>query len=368
MTSTRPHAFRSSTLLAGALALASIASAQPAPFRVGDLTARPGERVSGMLPVPRGADADVSLPVTIVHGSRPGPVVGLIAGNHGYEYPPILALQRLRERIDPARLRGTLVLVHVANPPSFFGRTVYTSPIDGKNLNRMYPGDPDGTVSQRIAWTITREVIERSDYVLDVHGGDGNESLRPFVYMPVTGKPDLDRAIRDLALAFGLDHIVVDRDRVDDPEASLYCDRTATSRGKPALTVESGYLGGRDEASVALLVNGIAGVLRHLDLIDHSDLMGGETSVVEHPIFLETTQVLTSPETGVLTPLVERGQTVAAGTPLARISDLFGEPLAVVRAPFAGEVLYVVGTPPISEGEPVAMVGSTERRRARPGS
>ena len=72
--------------------------------------------------------------------------------------------------------------------------------------------------------------------------------------------------------------------------------------------------------------------------------------------------MLTSPATGVLTPLVERGQTVAEGTKLASVSDFFGEHVAFVRAPFSGEVLYVVGTPPIREGEPVAMIGTTERR------
>ena len=331
------------------------AAAQEAPFRVGPLVAERGERVSDTIGIADAVDDGTELPVTVVHGASPGPVLGLIAGNHGYEYPPILALQRLRKRIDPTALRGTVILVHIANVPSFLGRTIYRSPVDGENLNRMYPGDPKGTISARIADVITREVIDRSDYVLDIHGGDGNESLRPFVYMPVTGKGALDGAIRDMAIAFGFDHIVVDRSRVDDVQNSIYCDRTATSRGKPALTVESGYLGGRDEESIEAVVRGVESLMRHYDMLD------GEPSPVEHPIFLETTEVLTSPSTGVLTPHVKRGQTVSEGTALATVSDFFGNTVATVRSPFAGEVLYVVATPPISEGEPVAMVGSTVR-------
>src|SRR5215472_12617347 len=102
-----------------------------------------------------------SIPVTIVRGAKPGPTLALIAGNHGYEYPPILALQRLRAQIDPASLAGTVIMVHVANMPSFLGRTVYFSPADGKNLNRVYPGQRDGTMSERIAYAITAEVIEK---------------------------------------------------------------------------------------------------------------------------------------------------------------------------------------------------------------
>src|ERR1700693_2526041 len=114
---------------------------------------------SRMIDVPAGNDAGTQIPVTTISGAGAGPVLALIAGNHGYEYPPILALQRLRTLIDPAKLNGTIIMVHVANMPSFLGRTVYFSPVDGKNLNRVYPGKQDGTVSERIAYAITTEII-----------------------------------------------------------------------------------------------------------------------------------------------------------------------------------------------------------------
>ena len=113
---------------------------------------------SHVIDVPAGPDPGTQIPITTIRGAAPGPVLALIAGNHGYEYPPILALQRLRTLIDPARLKGTVIMVHVANMPSFLGRTVYFSPVDGKNLNRVYPGRKDGTVSERIAYSITTEV------------------------------------------------------------------------------------------------------------------------------------------------------------------------------------------------------------------
>src|SRR6516165_6697521 len=92
----------------------------------------------------------LAIPVTTITGANAGPTLALIAGNHGYEYPPILALQRLRGAIDAASLAGTVIMVHVANMPSFLGRTVYFSPLDGKNLNRVYPGRVEGTPSERI--------------------------------------------------------------------------------------------------------------------------------------------------------------------------------------------------------------------------
>src|SRR5689334_20489660 len=121
---------------------------------------------SRLLEVPAAADPGTQIPITTVRGPKPGPVLALIAGNHGYEYPPILALQQFRAEIAPEQLNGTIVMVHVANMPSFLGRTVYFSPVDGKNLNRVYPGNPNGTVSERIALAITTDVIEKADYVL----------------------------------------------------------------------------------------------------------------------------------------------------------------------------------------------------------
>jgi predicted deacylase len=338
------------------VALVAVAplEAQRDDFTVGKITARPGEAASGIISIPAADDPGTELPITIVHGAKPGPVLALVAGNHGYEYPPILALLRLRKSLDPKNLSGTVVMVHVANMPSFLGRTVYYSPIDGKNMNRVYPGKTDGTTSERIAHVVTTEVIEQCDYLLDIHCGDGNEDLRPYIYMPVTGEEKMDAAIRDIAMAFGFDHIVVDRSRPTDPQASLYCSTTGITRGKPAITVESGYLGTTDNESTMRIVHGVRSLMRHFKMLT------GKPMTVEHPVFLEPTEVMTSPATGLLFPHVKRGRSVAKGTLIATITDFFGEKVAEVRAPFAGVVLYVVATPPITKGEPVGMIGAME--------
>ena len=307
---------------------------------------------SHTIEVPHAVDAGTQIPVTTITGTHPGPVLALIAGNHGYEYPPILALQELREHIDMGELAGTLILVHVANMPSFLGRTVYFSPVDGKNLNRVYPGQADGTVSQRIAYTITREVIEKADFVLDLHCGDGNESLRPYVYQAVTGEAKMDAEVKRLALAFGIDHILIDRGRPTDPAQSLYCSTTAITRGKPAIVVESGALGQCDVESVAQIVSGIRGVMRELGMTPQGP------APVAAPVYLEPSAVVASPATGILYPMVERDQVVAKGTVLVRITDFFGVDIALVESPIAGKVLYVVGTPPIAKGQPVACVAT----------
>ncbi len=292
-----------------------------------------------------------TIPITVMKGSKPGPVLALTAGIHGYEYPPILALQRLQVK----KLAGTVIIVHVANMPSFLGRTVYFSPLDGKNLNRVFPGRADGTESERIAHAITTQVIEKCDYLLDLHCGDGNESLRPYVYQTVTGDSEFDARIAELVTNFGFDHIVIDRSRPKDAANSMYCSNTAITRGKPAMTVEAGFLGTTDKKSTAAIVKGVASVMRYLKMID------GRPAPVKKPVYLDPVEVLSSPATGILYPHVKRDAMVRKGAVLAHITDFFGKKLADVKAPFAGKVLYVVATPPITKGQPVGCVGRIRR-------
>ena len=312
-------------------------------FTVGAITAKPGEMISGFL--------DENIPVTVVNGREDGPVLALVAGNHGYEYPPILALQMLRERMNPKKLSGAVIMVHVANMPSFLGRTVYFSPVDGKNLNRVYPGKRDGTVSDKIAYAITTEVIDRCDALLDLHCGDGNESLRPYNYQIVTQDEALNGRIASLVNMCVIDHIVVDRGRPADPLNSMYCSNTAITRGKPAVTVEAGFLGVPDEKSAKLIVECCENVMRYFKIAP------GKAVSLKKPVYLDPAEVISSPETGILYPKVKKDDKVKRGATLAVITDFFGKKIAEVKSPVAGKVLYIVATPPISKGQPIGCVG-----------
>ncbi len=327
----------------------------PTPFTIGPASAAPGTRATGALDVPaRGDEPGSTLPFTVLHGRETGAVLALVAGVHGSEYVPVLALQRLGQAIDPGALRGTIVMVHAANLPSFFGRTIYYSPVDGRNLNRMFPGRPDGSLCERIADVLTREVIARASHIVDLHGGDGNESLRPYSYWITTGDPRVAEGSRGLALAFGLDRIVVDAERPTDAGASIYLSNTAITRGKPAITTETGGLGGTEEGMVALVERGVAGVLRHLGMRDKGPLP------LAAPLWITRNVVLRAGQTGMFLPVVDCGQTVEAGETLGTIVDFHGRRLESISAPFAGELLYVVRTPPITAGEPLAMIGASE--------
>jgi hypothetical protein len=315
------------------------------PLAVGSAVASPGKGVTGWIEVARAADDGTKIPVTVAHGAKDGPVLALIAGTHGYEYTSIIALQRLATMLDPARMRGSVILVHMANPTTFYGRRVYYGS-DGKNLNRMYPGDPSGTISERIAYALTTEVIDKATHLIDMHCGDGNESLRPYSYWMPIGEEKVDNAAREMVLAYGLDHIVIDRSRPKDPAKTLYTSTTAMVRGKPAITTESGAMGLTDDASVQMHIDGALSVLHHLGI------MNAPSVRVTHPVWYEKTEVLRAPVTGVWRPVVDRMHSIAKDALIGRILDPFGNVLREIRAPFAGEMFYVVGTPPVERSAP----------------
>ena len=220
----------------------------------------------------------------------------------------------------------------------------------------MFPGDPDGSISQRIAHILTTEVIDQANYLVDLHGGDGNEALRPYVYMPVTGNPVFDSKTEGLAVAFGLDHIVMDTGAQHASGPSLFTDLTALERGIPAITTETGQSGSNAPYWVGLAERGIWNVLRHLDMIAEDEVIN--TGIT----WLGDYKVITSPRSGIFRAVIKDGDFVAEDAVLGVLVDFFGNELLTIRAPFAGVVNYVISTPPVNEGEPVAMISKVVER------
>src|SRR5215813_10832026 len=341
---------------AGVLSLAlSVRAAERPTFTVGTAMAAQGHRATGYIEVPAGVDAGLRIPVVVLHGAWPGPILAIVSGAHGTEYASIIAVEKLIDRVDPTELSGTLILLPLVNLPSFEQKVVHVNPVDGKSMNRFYPGRPDGTQSERAAYAITKNVVEACDHLIDLHGGDLDESLRPYTYWTKTGNAAQDGISRDMALAFGLDHIIAVTDRPKDPASSRYLDNTASTRGKPSIAAEAGYAGRADTDDVELLVRGCLSVMRQLKMLP------GSPSRVEHPVWIENIRTLASEQTGIFYPLVTRGQFVESGMKIGYVTDLFGKTIFEARSPSAGVVLYICAVPSMKKGETIANIGVVAR-------
>lgn len=335
-------------LLCVAIACAAAAETN---FTVGSASAAPGQKAFGLIEVSAHGDAAASIPVAVFHGAQPGPVLALVSGSHGTEYASIIALEKLIQTLNPAQISGTVIILPLVNIPSFEQKVPHVNPVDGKSMNRFYPGNPEGSQTERVSWQITKQVVERCDYLIDYHGGDLDENLRPYAYWPKSGNAKQDETTRDMVLAFGLDHIIIWSDRPKDPNASRYLDNTANTRSKPAIAVEAGYSGTVKPEDVQRLVNGTLSVMRYLKMLP------GAVTPVEHPVWIGKIDTVESEQPGIFYPLVDRGTYVAAGTKIGYVTDFFGRTVYEAKAPAAGVVLYICGVPSMKKGDTVANIG-----------
>lgn len=311
---------------------------------------QPG-KVFGTIEVPAGSDPALSIPIVTVNGARPGPALALVSGAHGTEYASIIALEKVIARLDPAQLSGTVIIVPLVNINSFEKKVPHVNPADNKSMNRFYPGRIDGTQTERASYMITKEVVDQCDYLIDLHGGDLDESLRPYSYWPVTGNAKQDAITRDMVLAFGLDTIIVAADRPKDAAASRYLDNTANTRGKPAIAAEAGSAGTTDTDDVEALANGCFNVMRSLKMLP------GRVTPIENPVWIDRVENVTSDTSGIFYPLVKRGMYVAQGAKIGYVTDYTGKTLLEARAPAAGVILYVCAVPSMTKGATIANIG-----------
>jgi uncharacterized protein len=334
------------------LTLSSFAAAQErATFSVGTATARRGQKVTGVIVVPAGVDAATSIPVAVVHGAKPGPVLALVSGAHGTEYASIIALEKLIAMLNPAEISGTVIIVPLVNIASFERKVPHVNPVDDKSMNRWYPGKMDGTQTDRASYLITKQVVEQCDHLIDLHGGDLDESLRPYSYWTRTGNETQDRISREMVLAFGLDHIIISTERPKDPNASRYLENTATTRGKPSITAEAGHAGTVEPEDLSALIDGCLSVMRYLKMLP------GAPSPIEHPVWVEKIVTITSDQTGIFYPLVKCGTYVEQGMKVGYVTDYVGKTIFEARAPAAGVVLYICAVPSMIKGATIANVG-----------
>jgi predicted deacylase len=338
------------------LLFVSLAAAQDRQtFTIGNATAARGQKALGTIEVPAGSDAALSIPVAVFHGATPGPVLAIVAGAHGTEYTSIIALEKLIGSLNPAEISGTVIIVPLINIQSFEQKVPHLNPVDKKSMNRWYPGKMDGTQTDRASYLITREVVEKCDHLIDLHGGDLDESLRPYSYWTKTGNEKQDQISKEMVLAFGLDTIIISADRPKDPQASRYLENTATTRGKPSITAEAGYAGTVETDDLNALINGCLNVMRYLKMLP------GQPAMIEHPVWIEKVVTIASDQTGIFYPLVKRGTYVEQGMKVGYVTDYVGKTIFEARAPVAGILLYVCAVPSMTKGATIANVGVVAR-------
>ena len=276
----------------------------------------------GFLKLPHSRDdsawGSIMVPVTVIRNGD-GPTALLTGANHGDEYEGPIALQELAITLQPADITGRVIILPMMNAPAFNAGT-RCSPIDGANMNRSFPGHPDGTITQKLCHFIATVLVPQADIVLDFHSGGRTLDFLPFAAAHLLDDKVQQDACRAAMQAFNAPYSV----RMLEIDNAGMFDTEVERQGKTFVTTELGGAGTATPRTTAIARKGIR------NLLIHAGIMAGDvqTAATVHLDMPDDTCFVFSQEAGLIEYLAELGEKVQGGQPIARVwpSDRTGIP------------------------------------------
>jgi predicted deacylase len=304
------------------------------------------ETIRATLHIPNLGNGGLDIPYFDIRGSREGPQLTVLAGVHGAEYTSIAAVRKFVREIDPAEVSGRILAVPVVNVPAFWARSPFVVPGDGKNLNRSFPGDPNGTFAEVLAERIFTSFIAGADFLVDLHAGDLPESLMPFT---IFDESPVEAASRELSVAYGLSHSV--RQSASGRIVAGSSCAAAAAVGIPSLVAESGQNGLLERPAIDAHLAGLRNLARFVGVLDGDPWPVRE--VHEH----QGWDWMYAERAGWWEPALAIGSSVEAGDLVGTVTDVWGEECVEVRAPGPGTFLFHTASPAVAADGILAGIG-----------
>lgn len=315
-------------------------------FCLGNFTVEPGKKKSGFLRI----GGEFQLPATILHGEQPGKTVLITAGIHAEEYVGIQSALELSEMLKVQKIAGTVVIVKVVNRKAFELRSGSDSHEDGKNLNRVFPGNKEGTWSERLAYAIEKELLSIADYYIDLHSGDSYEQLTPYVYYAGAAAKEVVEQSREMAQQADVPYMV------GSNVAMGGCYNYAASLGIPSILLERGQMGGWTKEESHSTRRDVRNILCHLGIYQ-----GEKDYRNYYPLEVKDLCYQAANEQGLWYPCKKPGDMIQQGDILGVIKDYEGKILEVCKAEYGGVILYQTGSLQVQESGSVIAYGRISR-------
>jgi predicted deacylase len=293
--------------------------------------------------VPRGDGTHIRLPLVVVNGAHEGPTFVASGGVHGDEYEGPEAILRTWSALDPQQLKGTFVGVPVVNVTAVEAAS-RKSPIDGFDLNRIFPGRADGYISEKTAHFFFHEIVLKADGYLDLHAAGNGFAIAPMGIYLETGDDEFKARELAFAKAAGVDLLWKGRGLWSAPHVE------GVKRGIPGITVELGQEGRCSEPLVALGEQIMLNLMKHLGIIEGTPQLPEKRTIVKGTY-------LHSQAGGIFHPRAEVRQAVKRGDTVGVITDYIGETLETIEAPCDGIICSTRTFPAIRPGEWTVFVG-----------
>ena len=312
-------------------------------FHLKNITVQPGKKWSGELEL---ANGDIRLPVTVLHGHGTGKTMLITAGVHAGEYVGIQAAIELSQKLKIEKVNGTIIIVKVMNRPAFEARNGSMGLDDGKNLNREFPGNPDGTEMERLAWAISQELQPAADYYIDLHSGDDYEKLTPYVYYAGAAAEEVVSFSRQMAEQVDVPYMV--KSNVASGGSYNY----AASQGIPSILIERGGMGDWSYEEVSSTRRDVRNILCHMGFYQ-----GLKDFRTYYPLDVADVRYQDAEENGLWYPFKKVGDMIQEGDILGEVRDYEGNVKEVSVAEFDGVLLYQCGTLQVLGNGPMVAYG-----------
>ena len=316
-------------------------------FTLCNLTVEKGQKIQGYLDLP--FTEEDKLPCTLIYGEKDGPTVLVDGGIHNAEYVGIECVTGLGKMLEPSDINGILILIHLVNVNGFKARTVSVSAADGKNLNRVFPGDPDGTYTDKLAYFMEKELFSIIDYYIDVHNGDWFEDLSPFIYCVGNGSQETtDKSIR-MAKAADVPYYVVSKSK----QGGAY--NRAGVLGIPSVLLERGCYGLWSPEEVMASQKDVRNILREIGSLESDRFLYDRQSQI--PRHMPHAHYIDASQSGCWFPQKRAGQVVSAGELIGVMKDNFGNVIEELRLDEPCIILYQTISYSVPEGSPLVAYG-----------
>ena len=299
-------------------------------FCLNHISVEPGNVWTGYLELGQG---EFRLPAAVLHGTRPGKTMLITAGVHGGEYVGIQAAIELSQKLKIQKVAGTIIIIKVINVPAFERRNGSMGLTDGKNLNREFPGNPEGTEMERLAWAVSHELQPAADYYIDLHSGDDYEQLTSYVYY--AGMADEKTVSQSRRMAEQVDVPYMVRSNVASGGAYNY----AASQGIPSILIERGGMGAWTSEEVRSTRRDVRNSLCHLGIYQ-----GKKDYRTYYPLDVTDICYQDASRDGLWYPFKKPGDMIREGEILGEVRDYEGGLLELSVAEYDGVILYQTGT------------------------
>jgi len=311
-------------------------------FKVQDTVIKPRTTDRGYVKIGDASTHEVKLPYIVINGAKKGPTVTILGGVHAVECAPVEAIYRLAEKISPDQLSGTLILVPIVNTEGFHARKPYHNQLDHLNQNKVFPGDPEASITKRVAYHVFEHFVSKSDVLVDAHSADLGEDVTRGIFVYKTDKKKLFDKMVELASLYN-------PALIETTNISGNTGEAVNKYGIPCLMIESGAPYPIRETDVQYHYDGAVNLLRHLGMLE------GE-SASYHPPLDPPSKRVWAVKGGVWRRKIEAGQRVKKGEELGTVCNLIGETIQTAYAPMDGVISFLRVHYSVSSGDSLCWV------------